>query len=706
MMEQGRPGLARLLEKVIAFGLPIYSFVLVLAFYFKTYDSCQIKITLLHLGGTAFITLWLIKIIEEGRLFSFWNGYARPLLPILLFLISGIVSYLISPFKSASIDEVIKRVLYIGIFFVVAFEFGKGRHVERFFWWIILACLVTSLYGTAQWLGIDPFLWKQIFGRRVFSTFGNPNFFAAFLVLSIPIIIIQLLIKRQIRYILVLLLAVFCLIKTQSKASWIGCCAGFFVFSILSVNFLGNEKRRNIRHLLAGLTIIIALVASTLGVYYFSTKRMDSIRFRLFTWGSTVDMVRRPIYVSPLQSQLLGTGIGTFKIVYPAYRRPEVLSIERRHDVETEHPESEFLELWYDEGIIGIAVFLWIIFAFYWFAFGRLKTMTKEKTKMRYYMVGVIAGLTGLLVHNSMGVNLRFVSSGLFFWILLGLIVAIARGVQEQPSISTGAGQGQLSTEWTVLQTVLAVIGLVVCLNLGRFFIADIHQSRAVAFSKGKLWDKAVKEYNMVLRYNPNYIMAYYFLANVFYDRWNMEKHYEPLWGQDTKIARTDAERALTTYEKVRELAPHYVQLHHKIGLVYMKLGLWKTALQHFNEYRKIDPLFSNNYLQMAQAYVKLGELDKAAQIYKPAIVKFPRFEKAYLDLAYVYYEKGDRSKAEEMYLNVLEANPRSLVACQYLVNIYLKELKVDSAIEICRKILEIDPTNKDIKQLLSELQP
>src|SRR4051812_38531703 len=44
--------------------------------------------------------------------------------------------------------------------------------------------------------GIDPFIWRQAFGTRIFSTFGNPNFFGNFLVILTPITL-ALLLKRN-----------------------------------------------------------------------------------------------------------------------------------------------------------------------------------------------------------------------------------------------------------------------------------------------------------------------------------------------------------------------------------------------------------------------------------------------------------------------------------------------------------------------------
>ena len=47
--------------------------------------------------------------------------------------------------------------------------------------------VVVALYGVAERLGIDKHLWVQDVQNRVFSTLGQPNWLAAYLVALMPI---------------------------------------------------------------------------------------------------------------------------------------------------------------------------------------------------------------------------------------------------------------------------------------------------------------------------------------------------------------------------------------------------------------------------------------------------------------------------------------------------------------------------------------
>ncbi len=80
---------------------------------------------------------------------------------------------------------------YITLFLLVATRSKGQRPVER-----LLSCIVVShfgvlLYSLIQIGGVDPWRWAESlsYGVQVTSTLGNPNFVAAFLAMSLPLVI-------------------------------------------------------------------------------------------------------------------------------------------------------------------------------------------------------------------------------------------------------------------------------------------------------------------------------------------------------------------------------------------------------------------------------------------------------------------------------------------------------------------------------------
>ena len=706
--------------KVISFGLPITIFLVAIMFYLRTYDSCQIKITIFQMGAAIVITSWLMKYLELGR-FPWTRSSLLVILPALLFLLSGIVSHVFfSPFKATSLEELIRRILYVGTFLVIYSEMNDFLTFRRLILWMSLAGILSALYGLIQHFGMDPFIWKGAFGNRIFSTFGNPNFFSAYLVLLSPLMLVQVnvndlketkkavlglftvsaaavlycvtqLIPKEtyeklggmgafafsfivgnnvVAFSLFTLLCIgifvyiklknkiaflsfYCvfinIILTNSKASYIGVAAAICAFTILSAFFLSNvDKKTRNKFLLFFISAIV--IFTSIGVLYLTSKRIDSIRFRIFTWLSTKQMID--------EHPIRGTGIGTFKITYPSVRREEIFHIEGKHNTETDHPENEHIEIWYDEGIIGYGIFVWMITVLFVLGIRKL-VWDADKNKIEHrYLIGILAGITGMLFHNMMCVNMRFVSSGFSFWIMLGLTASYFSGQYKGPVNK----QKKIVIPISLRRAGQAALGFLLIFvflpYFYRLFMADIYHNIAIAYSKAAQWENAIVNYNKVIQNNADYTMTHYFLGNVYNDRWDMNKKYNVNWGDKDFQPRDDAERALSKYADVKKLSPNYVQVHFQEGSVYEKLGMWDKAIENYKKAVKIDPVYAPTYFKMGWCYVQEKQWDKAEEVYSKAITWNPNFVQAYVNLANVYYMEEKFELAYQTYKKAYEFDP------------------------------------------------
>jgi len=824
---------------LIDFGLPILAFLIALSFYLKTYDSCQIKITLLHIGAIIIIAAWLLKVIERGSLLvrKEQRLYA---IPALFFLLSGIISFFISPFKFTSFEELTRRVLYIGIFLIALIEFDTPEKVNRMFRWVLAATFISVFYGLIQFVDFDPFIWRRAFGDRIFSTFGNPNFFAAFLVLVTPLILtffdfsnlretkktvislslvaaigilycfmqflgkeglmrmgslgasaflffvenktysffililvslcLMVFFKMKSKKLLILFIFVVLvnLLMTRTKAAYIGFAAGACFFAVVTTLFVVPATRKQKKAFLA-LFLSVVLLGTSLAVTFLIRERIDSVRFRVFTWLSTLEMIRdypakgTGIKATPTKElihKFLGTGIGTFKIVYPAFRRPEIFHIEGKHNTETDHPENEFIEVWYDEGIVGLGIFLWLLTLFFYTGLKRLKQVTgysseappssgisgmnphskkvekfsigrqvEKLTRRQYLLLGLLSGLFGLLVHNLMCVNMRFVSSGFVFWLFLGLLGGQILGQKEEnPSLERNVSNKFLSNVRyrRIARTIVVIFAIFLVLFFRRFFIADIHHNIAIAYSKAGMWENALKEYQTVLRNNPYYAMTHYFMGNVYNDRWDMRKVYDPRWdsldlkqkyffpsihklvkGQEEKNQnpRTDAERALAKYADLKKLAPNYVQVHFQQGTVYTKMAEWDKAIEDFEKYLALDPVYAPTYFKMGWCYVQKKDWGKAEEVYKKAVEWNPKLGQAYVNLGNVYFVQGKATDAENSYKKAVELNDSDISAHRSLAAFYWNLRRYDLGLTEWEKVLKLNPEDTQAKSIIEQMK-
>ncbi|MBI3291675.1 MAG: tetratricopeptide repeat protein [Elusimicrobia bacterium] len=446
-----------------------------------------------------------------------------------------------------------------------------------------------------------------------------------------------------------------------------------------------------------------------------------------------------------------GTGIGSFKVIYPAFRRPQIFHIEAKHNTETDHAENEYLEVWFDEGFVGFGIFLWVVVTFSLVGYRTLAQFVETAPSRAgppgkgapttpdlraYYVLAFLSAMLAMLIHNSVDVSLRFVSSGVFLWLLIGLLGALAvhdplreNFLSPTSGVGTTAERSLLGDLLRVLASAAAVVflGYVLvtfneiqgpypptfgesllwgiswaalvgvcggagyawlrylwstpswvaligaCLALWPltifwgYFRADAYHNRAIFFSKQAKWEEALNSYKTVVQLNPAFIMAYYFMGNVYNDRWSSG----------------DGERAIAKYHELWRMAPNYVQSHYQAGLVHLHLGdeqqrqaeaatqrndaasaeraaalanqYWREALRSFQHYHALDPVFSPNYARMAWVYIQLKDFPKAEATYREDLEAIECRSPKH-NILREGWEKTHRHENPETYVNLGDA--------------------------------------------------
>jgi len=730
-------------HKAITLWLPMLYFLISSLFFLRTYDSAQVKISIMQMGGLGLLTLWLCRLTLAGRRALNKEDFVA-LSPFLAYLVWGIFSFLHAPYRMASTDFFLRQTFYMIVALIVIYEFDDAA-VQNLFNWLIWTAWVAIGYGMIQFVdarwfppgigrGIDPFVWRGAFGPRVFSTYGNPNFYGDFLVIIFPILLTQFLKTRRWSLVPLMIMLLINLVATETKGAMLGFALTCVLFAGVALYYFA-EHSRPYRSKILGVSLCGALVLVGVTAKNLETH-IVSVNFRLFTWEATWDMIRT--------HPIIGSGVGAFPPLYPAFRRPAIFHIEGKHNTETDHAEDEYLEEFLDNGILGFGIFLWLVFSTLLVGARSLGQLTTSLTlkdgrppPRAYDLTGLMVSFAGMLGHNFFDVSLRFVSSGVYLGLLSGMIVVVARGralferhpraaaAPSAPAAPAAPGEAAAEPVWKTLAEFLiwparlaAIGGIVYCAFLldwkqlagapgsfsggmfGEFgslmgpnssrliggeliqwwsawivfagsmlglayalirlclmsenpvvpmivlvmlqplylfwgyFKADIHHNVAIYFSKERNWDAAIGNYLIVNKLNPDFVMAKYFLGNVFNDRFNMTKIYEPKWGDKDNVPMDDYERALYWYNEVRRLSPNYVQMHHQVGNLHLRRAQWAQdpanhrppeevqhyldlAINRFRMYEAIDPVFPPNFYRMAQVYILEHKFDDAIRTYE-----------------------------------------------------------------------------------------
>jgi len=214
---------------------------------------------------------WTVKMIVDGEI----RIKRTPLdIPIFLFALSQFISTIFSMdphiswfgYYSRFNGGMVSVLTYIALYYAFVSNFfptnentqRNPKNVPPFPLRILQAMLVTglvvSLYGIAEHFGIDKNLWVQDVQSRVFSTLGQPNWLAAYLIALTPVSMGLVLMKIKNKmsstfYFLLTIIFFLTLLWTRSRS-------GFLALAIADIVFWGVIFLHFIRPRLKILTAI------------------------------------------------------------------------------------------------------------------------------------------------------------------------------------------------------------------------------------------------------------------------------------------------------------------------------------------------------------------------------------------------------------------------------------------------------------------
>lgn len=129
-----------------------------------------------------------------------------------------------------------------------------------------------------------------------------------------------------------------------------------------------------------------------------SSAPANNLGSRVELWRDSWELFRaRP---------LIGSGLGTFETVFPAYNR------QNNTGLVVSQTHNDYLQVLTDGGIIGGAIAVWFLIATGLAVWRGLRT---REPMMNLYVLGCGAGIFGLLVHSLFDFNLQLPSHALLF---------------------------------------------------------------------------------------------------------------------------------------------------------------------------------------------------------------------------------------------------------------------------------------------------
>jgi O-antigen ligase len=339
-------------------------------------------------------------------------------LPILIFTVIAAISFFFSIYKYDSFYAFLRLLGYVGVYYVIFYEFDKSM-TRRILYLVITLGSCLSLYGLLQYFGILNHSWW--FPRNFLSaTYVNHNHFAGYLELVIPVGVAQLF-NQFLRYRekaagknhmvlltsgVIFMIAAF--ILSQSRGAWVSLCISLIV---LASSFAKKEKIGINYWIALGLVLIIMFSFIYLGretiAYRFNPSDLKAAygndlfdRTRLMIWNGSIDMI--------IHNTLIGTGIGTFVWGFPRYR-PEGLAAQANA------AHNDYLQMAAEMGVLAPILMMWIFFIIVKRGF--------TKNDPSFLSIGCATGVLSLAIHGLVDFNFHIPANMLLFTVYAGIIM-------------------------------------------------------------------------------------------------------------------------------------------------------------------------------------------------------------------------------------------------------------------------------------------
>lgn len=394
-----------------------------------TFDAFDIaKMATMRLFTLAVLVSWLLT--PKGSRLRLRRGPMDVLLLGFLGAVlassAGSVSFITALFgKYKRYEGLFTFFNYALLYFLGVQIFRSIRDLSQLSKVIVGTAYIVAAYGLLQFLGLDPLTWSLKFeARKAFSTFGNPDLLAGYLVLVMPMALAEFLAAvdtrvKGIRFLGFLVIAG-ALVLTFTRGAWIGAFVGLVLLMVLA----RHKLRANIAGLgaLAGALVVvlgaIGLVGSRAGEGLDLLERVGSMAritegsagTRLEIWKSGLAMIReRPFF---------GFGADTFGLMSERYETLRYVKITGGVEI-ADNAHNYLIQIGAGTGLIALG-FLVAFFA-YWLAVS-LPSREVEDQHVSYVLIraGVYSGAAAYLVYLLFGVSV--IGSSSVFWLALGAI--------------------------------------------------------------------------------------------------------------------------------------------------------------------------------------------------------------------------------------------------------------------------------------------
>ncbi len=745
--------LLKICDKLIEYSFYALFLLVPLVFTSATSELFELNKMWLTFGLTLIIvSSWIIKMIIKKEVFI----QKTPLdIPLCLFLLSQIISTVFSIDRHVSLWGYYSRfnggllsiASYILLYYAFLSNFKTGKDqdstssdavsmTKRLLLISLLSGLIVALWGLPSHFGydltcllfrgsLDVSCWTEAFKPvvRIFSTLGQPDWLAAYLVILIPIAVSFLFIMAlkkngegkhgRISLLaigLVLLASLFYtdLLYTRARSGFLG-----FLISLLVLwpaNLLIRKwfytKKVFMKYFIA-VNVVFLLLTFAIGIPF---GRIEN-----FTFGNLFNKITasKQAKISPLENTtgnelggtnstqirfivwegalkawrdnpIFGTGVETFAFTYYKYR-PASHNLTSEWDYLYNKAHNEYLNYLTTTGAFGLATYLAMIGWFLLIAIKKLKTTAQNlepaiDKQTLILSFALIASYASILVTNFFGFSVVIVNIYLFLipafvFILCGLIdptrhLLVLLKKDEPPKNIAGA---KLDSSQKIEILVAAVFSLYLLLKLVNLWQADVNYAYAANLDKLGQYKQAYSSLKEALKLRGDEpVIKDELIAN------NAALSVALYTQKEGTLAAQMATQAVETSNQLLTDYPDNVVFWKSRTRLFYTLSQLDSqyltyALEAIKNAHALAPTDAKIAYNLGVLYGQTGNLEKSIQSLRETIKLKPDYKDAYYALGLFYYEMAKDKNGNVVNL---EYKQKAINEMQYILNHFSKSDK------------------------------
>ena len=671
------------------------------------------KMVLTYFITIIIVALWVARMVLHK---SFIFRPTKLDIPILLFVLSQLLSTLFSIHPYTSLlgyytrfhGGLLSTFSYVALYYAFVSNI-ELKQLKGFFLTLFGSASIVSIYAILEHFGhstscflasqgqiFDTSCWIQDVKNRVFATFGQPNWLAAYLITLIPLGLF-LTYAAQKTYtkwfgIIATALLFMALIFTRSRSGILGLGVGLVVFAALFFYIAWDKdhfktvktySRSWILWVLFGVFASITLIFGTPFTPDYTsfiqtpqsppTTTAPEVSApapvnRLDIGGTDSGDIRKIVWEGALQVwkryPILGSGVETF--AYSYYQdRPQEHNLVSEWDFLYNKAHNEFLNYLATTGAVGLITYCALLLAFIFYTLRRIKHAIRlDKHRRALFYSSLIAGVVALTVSNFFGFSTVMVAILLFIYFALSEIF-------EAPLLPATTTSHQLTSWQYTAVVIIGVLSLIGVYKTYAYWTADMSYTRGKALLEQGELELGLEELSVAINKNKEEALFYDTLA----DQYAVYALHFANAGQATQAAEL-TRRSLEASDVVLDLNPR-------------QINYYKTRARILINLSQLDPRLLPQARIILQQALILAPTD-AKLMYNLGLIEFwtgnseegiarlqetialkPNYESARWQLAQEYERQGKNQEAITELTYILQSiNPNNQLAADKLASL------------------------------------